>query len=295
MGAARGEGRRRGLVAARTRPAQGRGAPEGYSLETLDPFWTVLLLRMLATAAVVVTVSLLVERLGPLVGALVATLPISAGPAYIFLAADHPPDFVAASAAASLLSVAGTGAFMIAHALLAPSASTATSLAAALAGWFGSVAILSLVAWPLPAAFGLAFGVTVAGGWITRRRRGAVPRAALRPRPWHHAVRAAAVMSLVAAVTIVGHAVGPRAAGFASLAPVVFTCLVPILQPRIGGAATASMVAFSLDGMVGYAFALTFLSLAAVPLGSGPALGLALAICCGWNALVLVWRRRAAS
>ena len=32
---------------------------------------------------------LVVERAGPLVGAMVATLPITAGPAYAFLAAEH--------------------------------------------------------------------------------------------------------------------------------------------------------------------------------------------------------------
>ncbi len=260
----------------------------------MDPFWTVLLLRMLATAAVVVAVSLLVERSGPLVGALVATLPISAGPAYVFLAADHPPDFVAASAAASLLSVAGTGFFMVAYALVAPRVPTAVALGAAIAAWLAGALSLSLVPWPLPAAFALAFGVNAAGGWLTRHRRGAASRAVLRPRLWHHAVRAAAVMGLVAAVTVVGHAVGARAAGLATLAPIVFTCLIPILQPRIGGPATASMVAFSLDGMMGYAFALTLLTLTAVPLGSAPALALALAACCGWNALFLAWRRRGA-
>lgn len=261
----------------------------------MDPFWTVLLLRMLATAAVVVTVSLLVERMGPLVGALVATLPLSAGPAYIFMAADHPAEFVATSAAASLVSVAGTGFFMTAYALVAPGVSTAVGLALALVAWSVGTMTLSLVAWPLPAAFALAFGANAAGGWLTRHRRGPAPRGVLRPRLWHHAVRAMAVMTLVAAVTLVGHAVGPGAAGIASLAPVVFTSLIPILQPRIGGAATASVVAYSLDGMMGYAFALTLLSLTAVPLGATAALGLALASCCGWNALVLAWRRRGAA
>lgn len=41
-----------------------------------DPFWAGLLAKMLATAAIVVAVSALVERVGPFLGAMIATLPI---------------------------------------------------------------------------------------------------------------------------------------------------------------------------------------------------------------------------
>jgi hypothetical protein len=52
-------------------------------------FVLTLLLRMAVTAAFVVTASIVTERSGPVIGALVATLPVSTGPAYIFLALDH--------------------------------------------------------------------------------------------------------------------------------------------------------------------------------------------------------------
>ena len=42
--------------------------------------------RMAITAAFVVSASVITERSGPVIGALVATLPISAGPSYVFLA-----------------------------------------------------------------------------------------------------------------------------------------------------------------------------------------------------------------
>lgn len=54
-----------------------------------DPFWFPLAVKMAATAAVVVAASRLAERAGPLIGGMIATLPISAGPAYIFLALGH--------------------------------------------------------------------------------------------------------------------------------------------------------------------------------------------------------------
>src|SRR5471030_1404304 len=59
-------------------------------------------LRMAITAAFVVSASVIAERSGPVIGALVATLPISAGPSYVFLALDHDAAFIAEGALASL-------------------------------------------------------------------------------------------------------------------------------------------------------------------------------------------------
>jgi hypothetical protein len=63
-----------------------------------DPFWLTLLVKMLASAALVVGASLVVERAGPLTGAMIATLPISAGPNYVYLAMEHGDAFLRASA-----------------------------------------------------------------------------------------------------------------------------------------------------------------------------------------------------
>lgn len=61
-----------------------------------------LLFRMAVAAAFVVSASVITERSGPVIGALVATLPISAGPSYVFLAIDHDVAFVAQGALSSL-------------------------------------------------------------------------------------------------------------------------------------------------------------------------------------------------
>ena len=65
-------------------------------------FLLTLALRMAITAAFVVTASIITERSGPVIGALMATLPISAGPSYVFLALDHDAAFIAEGALASL-------------------------------------------------------------------------------------------------------------------------------------------------------------------------------------------------
>ncbi len=68
---------------------------------TLSPevyFTVTLIIRMAVTAAFLLAATVTAERAGPLIGGLVATLPISAGPIYIFLAIDHGAHFVGISA-----------------------------------------------------------------------------------------------------------------------------------------------------------------------------------------------------
>jgi hypothetical protein len=71
-------------------------------------FWISLLAKMLATATIVIAASVVVEHAGPFLGAMVATLPISAGPALVFLAVEHGPAFLQVSAQTGLAVFAAT-------------------------------------------------------------------------------------------------------------------------------------------------------------------------------------------
>ena len=82
-------------------------------------FILTLCLRMAITAAFVVSASVITERSGPVIGALVATLPISAGPSYVFLALDHDAAFIAEGALASLPINAATILLGLTYAVLA--------------------------------------------------------------------------------------------------------------------------------------------------------------------------------
>jgi len=59
-------------------------------------------LKLVLTAGIVVSASVMVERVGPLIGALVVTLPVTVWPAYVFLSLDHDATYVAASAQSGL-------------------------------------------------------------------------------------------------------------------------------------------------------------------------------------------------
>lgn len=91
---------------------------------------------MAVTAGFVVAASLVAERSGPAIGAMIATLPIAAAPSYVFLALDHDTAFIARSALGSLSANAVTGIFTLVYVVLAQRQPLAVSLAAALAVWF---------------------------------------------------------------------------------------------------------------------------------------------------------------
>jgi hypothetical protein len=100
-----------------------------------DDFWLSLAAKMIATGALVMAVALIVERIGPFAGAMVATLPLSSGPAYAFIGLDHGPEFVAQSALVSLAVNAAVAPFIIVYAFMAQRFGLLLSLAAALAVW----------------------------------------------------------------------------------------------------------------------------------------------------------------
>jgi hypothetical protein len=247
-------------------------------------------LRMAITAAFVVTASVITERSGPVLGALVATLPISAGPSYVFLALDHDAGFIAEGALASLPINAATIVLGLTYVMLAQRRSMLPSLLAAVVVWFSLAAIIRSVQWSLAGGLvvnAIAFGICVP--LLARYRHAKMPP--IRRRWYDIPLRAALVASLVATVVTLSSVVGPKISGMMALFPVVFTSMIVLLHPRIGGPATAAVLANSGWGLVGLGIALAILHLAAPRLGSAIGLGLALATCVGWN-LGLWWLGR---
>jgi hypothetical protein len=106
-------------------------------------------LRMAVTAAFVVTASVITERSGPVIGALIATLPISAGPSYVFLALDHDAHFIAEGALASLPINAATIFLALTYVVLAQRRGAFISCAAAVAVWIALASIIRSVQWSL--------------------------------------------------------------------------------------------------------------------------------------------------
>ncbi len=253
-------------------------------------FILTLALRMAITAAFVVSASVITERSGPVIGALVATLPISAGPSYVFFALDHDAAFVAEGALASMPINAVTILLGLVYVLLAQRHSALVSWAAAAAVWIVLALAVQTFHWSLAAgliANAVAFAVSVP---VLRHFRHA--RMPLVTRRWYDIpLRALLVATLVATVVTLSGWVGPRISGTLALFPVVFSSMMLILHPRIGGPATAAVIANSAGGLMGLGVAIAVLHVAALRFGSVIGLTLALMTCVSWN-LGLWWYGR---
>ena len=225
---------------------------------------------------------------------MIATLPVSTGPIYVFLAIDHGPQFISDSARMGVVAVTATVAFVAVHAFVAQRHATFLSWLCATLAWFVCATLLQLREWTFPegcALFAACFAIAIAGlrRFVVEVKTPALPRVR-----FDLALRSALVACVVIATTVASNALGPSATGTLATYPVVFTALVLILQPRCGGQFTAALLVNSLKGLVGFGTALGVLHLAAARVSSAWALIIALAVAVGWNYGLFLIRRRMA-
>jgi hypothetical protein len=236
-----------------------------------------------------------VERAGPLIGALVVTLPVTVWPAYVFLSLDHDAGYIARSACSGLAVNAVSAVFMLVYLVLAQARGLIVSLAAALACWIGLAWIVRSIAWTAEGAVILNLVAYTACLSLSRRFREA--RAPHMSRQWYELpLRTALVCALMGSVLGLSHWAGPDAIGMIAVYPISTTCTMLVLHARIGGRASAAVIANGLWGLLGIAFGLFALAEAVLPWGKPAALALALAVPVSWNLSVWVtrhWRSRA--
>jgi hypothetical protein len=266
---------------------------EAMQIHVTLMFWFALVAKMATTALFVCVATVIAERLGATVGALVATLPVSAGPVYVFLALDHDAAFISASAVASLALNAATALFITTYVLLAQRRAMWVSVTFAFVGWLGVALVLSSVHWTALSAIILNFVVFVLCFFVVEPFR--LVRMPPTKRQWYDFVaRAALVALLVGAIVTLSFRIGPAGSGILAVFPVIYMSIMVILHRRVGGAATAAVLANAVPGLAGFGAALLTLHLTAVPLGSAAALVVALGVSIAWNAGVYVIRRRQA-
>jgi hypothetical protein len=257
----------------------------------LEPmFWYGLALKIAMTAGIVVAASVIVERSGPFIGALIASLPTAGGAALIILAFEHPPQFIAAGMVGSLIANASCAVFALTYAALAQRRSLPLSLGAALLVWFIGVAAAHFYPWTVISAAVLdavVFPLTI---WAGRRFRSEGAKGKVRLTGSDLAWRAAVVTVVVILVTTASHSIGSVASGIFAFFPVAMSSFFIILHRRIGGPAAASVAAHVQLPLVGLSFGFIAVHYLTVPIGVWWAYLIGLAIGVGWNALL--WARR---
>ena len=255
-----------------------------------------LLLKIAMTASIVVAASLVVERSGPFVGSLIASLPTAGGAAMIILAIEHPPDFIAQSAVGSVVSNAVCAIFALTYAALAQRRSLAVSLGGALLMWFYFAGLTRLVDWSAGSAVllnAVVFPLAILAGRSFRAETAVTTRVAFTGADL--AWRAGVVTFCVIVVTAASAAIGSFASGLFAFFPVAMGSYFVILHPRIGGPATASVAAHVQAPLIGLGLSLLAVHYLAEPLGVWWSYAIGLSIGIGWNALlwgVRNWRQR---
>ena len=253
-------------------------------------FALILLVKMVVTAAFVVAAIMTAERVGPLVGGLVATLPLGAGPVYVFLAIDHGAHFIAQSAVNSLAINSVNVIFALTYALLAQRHRLSVSLSLAMLLWFALSWGVNVTHWTLLSA--ALTNVVVLGASIALARPlRHVPIPRVRTYWYDLALRAAMVAALVGVTVSLSYRIGPGGSGILAVFPIILISIILILHRRVGGKPTAAVMANAVLGLIGFALACVVLHFTADVLGAAAGLTLALAASVGWSLAVLTARR----
>jgi hypothetical protein len=254
-------------------------------------FALTLIVKMAVTAGFVLAATITAERAGPLVGGLVATLPLGAGPVYVFLALDHDAHFIADSATASLAINAVNVLFALIYAWLAQKRSVGASLGGAFLMWLVLALTVHSIQWSYGGALLLNIVVVTPAVWLARPLRH-VRMPVFHARWTDLAMRAALVAALVGITVTFSFQLGSIGSGILAVFPVILISIMFILHRRVGGKPTAAVLANAPLGLIGFAGACTMLHFTAEPLGVPVGLTLALATSVGWSLLVLLARRR---
>jgi uncharacterized membrane protein (GlpM family) len=251
-----------------------------------------LLFKIVLTVGIVVAASVVVERSGPFLGSLIAALPTAGGAAMIILALEHPPDFIAAGAAGSIVSNAVCAVYALTYAALAQKRSLTVSLGGALAVWFALAFLSQLVAWTATSAVllnAIVFPIAIAAGARFRAAKAVKSHVRLTARDlsW----RAAVVTTVVITVTAASYSIGSFASGLFAFFPIAMSSFLVILHTRLGGPAAASTAAHVQAPLIGLALGLLAVHLLAVPLGVWWSYLIGLSIGVAWNAMLWALRR----
>lgn len=255
---------------------------------------TELAIRVAATAVIVIGVTLAVERLGSLIGGALAGLPIVIGPGFFFIAREHGADFTADTAAASLLSLCATEAFLLAYSGVAFRHRPGLALSAATLVWFLAAAMLA----PLPPrpflAVVLFLGAATAARLICRRRL--LRTGGARKVDGGYLlllVRGLAAGLLVATATLAADHLGPGWSGFFVTYPIAISIVAITVHQRSGAYVAIATLHAAMQGVGSLAaFSLT-LALAIKVAGPGAALAAALVASVAVTSF-LAWRSAAA-
>lgn len=211
---------------------------------------TVLLTKLIATAIVVIGVSVAVGRLGPRLGGIMAGTPIILGPGYYFMLQDWPAGFVEEAALATLHALIATLLFSITFVLAAGRLGALASLALATLCWLPTAWLFSYLPGGIVIAV-LIYGLVLVAAEVIKRLLALDQTRAAAATGWLDlVVRGLLAGVLVAVATTVAARSGPMLSGVLVGFPVGLFTIGWALYDRYGANVARATVAAAQQGML---------------------------------------------
>lgn len=212
-----------------------------------------LLIRAVATAAIVLLVVEFATRAGPVAGGILAGLPIVLGPGYFFLLRDQPPAFVADAALGSLVSLSATQMFLLGYVIASTFFGPPATLALAASAWALSAALLTMFDPGLAVGI-LLFAVAMGTARMLGRRFVGTSPLTTRGKPRRLILpRAVAAGLLVSLVSLSSSTLGTSVSGALMAFPIGFSAIGYSLHRDHGATMVARTAHASLYGLISLA------------------------------------------
>jgi hypothetical protein len=234
-----------------------------------------LLIKVVAVPALILTVSVAARRWGPSVGGFIIGLPLTSGPVLVFLALEQGVGFASAAAVGTLLGVLPLASYCATYSMVSFREGWQVTMAASTTVYFLVAALLSFAgATPLLALAAAIVAIAVALK-IMPSGSGAVPNRV--PPWWELPARMVAATSLVLLITEGASLLGSRWSGLLAPYPIYATVFAVFMQRYDGPDASAPF----LRGVVVAALAAAafFFTFASTVVALGILLAASLSLC----------------
>ncbi|MFO7788534.1 MAG: hypothetical protein ACQESY_06855 [Pseudomonadota bacterium] len=211
---------------------------------------TVLLTKLIATALVVIGVSVAVGKLGPRLGGIIAGTPIILGPGYFFLLQEWPTAFIQDAALATLHALIATLLFSISFVLTAERLGALPSLGLATLVWIPGAYLFSFIPGGVAVAVVL-YGLVLLAAEVIKRALDLTQPKVFAVSGWFDVVlRGLLAGVLVAVATTLAARSGPMLSGILVGFPVGLFTIGWTLHDRYGPDVARATVAAAQQGML---------------------------------------------
>jgi hypothetical protein len=200
----------------------------------------IILFKVITAPVLIVALTLLIRRFGPVVGGLAMGVPLVTGPISVFTAIEQGAAFARHAAIGNLVGQVSTCVFCFAYARSATRLGTWLSTLCGITAFIAATVVWNLMDWTLPSAMVL---LIIGLGLLILIMPTTQQNAGVRMSPWWDLpLRMIVASGFVLAITsITGH-LGPQLSGLIAPFPVFVLILAVFTHANYGGDAVAAMM-----------------------------------------------------